>query len=354
MPFLEVALRRAYIAIANLSWSSLALAALAHMGVSYVLLAGAGEGHLADRPVDFLYYYVTTATTVGYGDLSPMTAAGRWAGLIFVLPGSIAIFTAVLGKGIADLGAFWRRRMNGYGDYTGRRGHTVVLGWQGGRTRRLIDLLLADHPSGERIVLVARELEQNPMPDAVDLVRADSLSTRRDLARAGLATAGGAVVRGRDDDETLAATLAAASIAPDVHIVAYFEDERSAELIGGQCPGVEPIGSLSSELLVRSARDPGSSRMADLLFSAKSEDTAFSMAIPDAAGPLTYLDAMIGLKRLHGLTLVGVGQDRGRDLDLNCDPDRALLPGERVFYIGDQRVEADAVSWDALAQGRRA
>ncbi|MEM7568061.1 MAG: ion channel, partial [Pseudomonadota bacterium] len=236
MPFIENALRRAYIAIANLTWGTLGLAALIHIGVSYILLGLAAEEHLTGRPVDFLYYYVTTATTVGYGDLSPASAFGRWVALFFVLPGSITLFTAVLGKAITDLGEFWRRRMNGYGDYTGRSGHTVVLGWQGGKTRRLIDLLLADHPSGERIVLVSRDLEQNPMPDVVDLVRADSLSTRADLVRSGIATAGGALVRGRDDDETLAATLAAAAVAPDVHIVAYFEDERSAELIGSQCP----------------------------------------------------------------------------------------------------------------------
>ncbi|MEM7567204.1 MAG: ion transporter, partial [Pseudomonadota bacterium] len=217
--------------------------------------------------------------------------------------------------------------------------------------RRLIDLLLADHPSGERIVLVSRDLEQNPMPDVVDLVRADSLSTRADLVRSGIASAGGALVRGRDDDETLAATLAAAAVAPDVHIVAYFEDERSAELIGSQCPSVEAIGSLSSELLVRSARDPGSSRMADLLFSAKSEDTAFSMPVPETTEPVSYLDAMIGLKRRYGLTLVGVGEADGHELDLNCEPDRRLLAGERIFYIADKRVEADGISWDALASG---
>ena len=276
------------------------------------------------------------------------TSAGRIAGLAFVLPGSIALFTATLGKAIADLGNRWRRGMNGYGDYAAREGHTIVLGWQGGRSRRLIDLLLADQTSEARIVLVAKGLEQNPMPDAVDYVRVDGLSTQAGLVRAGIAGAASVVLRGQDDDETLAATLAANAAAGSAHIVAHFEDEQTAELIMRQCPEVEAIGSLSAELLVRSSRDPGASRVADLLFSAKSEDTAYSLEMPPSASPIPYLDALVALKRLHGITLVGVCRERGRDLDLNCAPDRLVQPGDTLFYIADARIAADEIDWMAL------
>ena len=349
MPLFETLARRVYLAVAEVTWATIALAALFHALVSWLLLALAGEGALAGNAVTFLYYYVTTATTVGYGDLSPAGGWGRIAAALWVLPGAIALFAALLGKTAQELGRLWRRRMDGAGDYGGRTGHTVVLGWQGGRTQRLIELLLADQPPGERIVLVAKSIERNPMPDALDFVRADALSTSRGGERAGLGGARAIVVRGDDDDETLAATLAAASAAPDAHIVAHFEDERAADLIARQCPSVEAIGSLSAELLVRASRDPGASRVADLLFSAKTTDTAFSLRVPALPRSVRYVDALVGLKRRHDITLLGIGVDEGHAVDLNCASDTELRKGGLLYYVADRRVEPGAIDWAALA-----
>lgn len=350
MPVFDTFIRKVYVAIATLTWSSLAAATALHAVLSYILLALSGEVDLTSDIVTFAYYYMTTATTVGYGDLSPTTAPGRVWAILIVLPGSIAIFTACLGKAVTDLGTTWRARMNGFGDYSEREGHTIILGWQPIRTKRLISLLMADRPDGERIVLVAKALEQNPMPEQFDYVRADGLSTPAGLQRAGIAGAGRVIVRGADDDETLAATLAASSTGTKAHIVAYFEDERAAELISKQCPDVEAIGSLSAEILVRASRDPGASRVADRLLSAESDDTAFSMTLPTHMREMTYFDAFTGLKRHYDMTLVGTSDSSGHSVDLNCSPDQVLRRGQTIFYIADKRVPADGVRWDRLGE----
>jgi len=156
VPIFEQLARRAYFAIANLTWSSLLIATIVHGLLSYVLLALSGEAGLTGSFVDCVYYYMTTATTVGYGDLSPQTPAGRIWALVLVLPGSISLFTACLGKAITDLSLIWRGRMNGLGDYSLREGHTLILGWQPIRTPRLVKLLAADCPSDEKISLSPR------------------------------------------------------------------------------------------------------------------------------------------------------------------------------------------------------
>ena len=222
---------RVYLAIADLTWSVLALAALLHASISWALFAWAGDTALTDDLVDFAYFYVTTATTVGYGDLSPSSEGGREVALTFVLPGSIALFTAFLGKAVADLGGFWRRRMHGGGDYSGRTGHTIVVGWQGARSRQLVAMLSDECARDERTILLAPALEANPMPDRVDFVLAEGLSSLADYERAGSRGARSVIVRGDTDDDTLAATLAARAAAPGAHIVAYFEDEGAASLI---------------------------------------------------------------------------------------------------------------------------
>ena len=352
MPLFDALMRRVYVAIATVSWLALFAVAGAHAFVSYILLELAGENGITGGLVSFIYFYVVTATTVGYGDMSPTTAVGRIASIVVVIPGSIAIFTAVLGKAISDVSTIWRRRMNGYGDFSEREGHTIILGWQGVRTRRLIELLIADHDDGERIILVDKSLEQNPMPAVVDYVRSDALSTPSGQQRAGIGKAARVIIRGADDDETIAATLAASSSNSTAHIVAHFEDDRAVDLISRQCPEVEAIGSLSAELLVRASRDPGASRVANRLLSAESEDTAFSMVVPAGTASLSYLDAMVGLKRHYGLTLVGLSGPDDRNVDLNCPTDQRIRGGDQLFYIADARLQPSDVLWGALTEDK--
>lgn len=349
MPIFRTAWQRLYVAIAKLSWGAFAACVVLHAVLSYLALSLADERELTGDPVAYLYFYMTTATTVGYGDLSPATRAGRLAGILLVLPGSITLFTAFLGKAIAGMSGFWRRRLQGFGDFSDLRGHTLVVGWQGTRTRNLIEGLRKDHPSGH-IVLLATGLAENPMPAEMDFVLAEGISNAACYARAGAAGASTVVVRGADDDETLAATLAARAAAPHAHLVAHFQAEGAAQLIRNQLPSVEVITSIAADLLVRSARDPGASRLAALMFGGRA-DTAFSMKLPDAAGTIRYLDALCGLKQRHEVTMIGVGRSDG-EVDLNCGRECELRPGDTIYYIADRRYAADEFDWAALENAR--
>lgn len=349
MPFIVGLWQRAYVAIATLSWPVLAACFVAHAALSYTLFLATGEEKLTSTVVTFLYYYMVTATTVGYGDLSPGGEAGRLAGILFVLPGSISLFTVFLGKAVTTVGGFWRRRLQGHGDFHERTGHVLVVGWQGTRSRRLIEGLVHDHhPHAPRVVLIARGLAENPMPDEIDFVVAEQLSDLPSYARAGAAGAQTVVIRGVDDDETLAATLAARAAAPHAHIVAHFQEDGAAQLVRHQFPTIEVITSIAAGLLVRSARDPGASQLAALMFADNSVDTAFSMKLPADVGPIRYVELFRAFKEAHGLTLIGMCRADATKVDLNCPVDCAVEPGDTLFYIADHRVTASEIAWHAL------
>lgn len=339
---------RLYYYIATLRWSVLLIVFFTHGWISYALMLLAGEMVITGSPATFLYYYVTTATTVGYGDLSPEGIVGRLVAALFLLPGSIALFGAALGKAINDIGSRWRLRLQGKGTFEGRSGHMVIVGWQPGVTRQLITKLLADKRHAERPVLIAPSLEENPMPDDVDFIAADKLSDHTSYDRAGAATADTILVRGRNDDDTLAATLAARGAAPDVYIVCHFEDRVAADLIDKQVEGVEVFSSVSTDMMVRAAHDPGASKLARLMFSSETESTAFSFSVPDTAAPMAYVDLMVALKRVMRVTLIGVCEEGGARMELNCKPDRIIGPGNVLFYIADDRREPTAEQWQSI------
>ena len=350
MPMMQAVWQRLYVAIATLSWAVLIGAFLVHMLLCWLLLSLAGEAELTADWLTFTYYYMITATTVGYGDLSPALPGGRLAAILVLLPGGIALFTAFLGKTITAIGGFWRRRLQGQGDFTERRGHTLVVGWQENRSRQLVEGLAAECGAAERIVLIAPGLDSNPLPETSDFVSAQSLSDLDSFARAGAAGASTIVVRGATDDETLAATLAAEAAAPHAHLVAFFQDERAARLIRNQLPRVEVITSMATHLLVRSARDPGASRLAALMFSHSTADTAFSVKLPESAGVTRYYDLLCGLKERAGVTLIGLCRHQESAVDLNCPPDCPVRPGDTLYYIADSRIDAGRLDWTSFAR----
>ena len=350
MPLLVSFMRRFYVALAELTWSAILVIVLAHMVLSWLVFRLAGEGALAGDAVDFVYYYVVTATTVGYGDLSPETASGKIAASFLVIPGAIAIFTATLGKLLTAVGTFWRRRMKGLGSFEERSGHVVVVGWHDGSTRQLLAMLATERTIDEpAMVLIAKAVDSNPLAGEVDFVRTDRLADLEALERGGVRGARSIIVQGENDDETFAAALIAAAIAETTHVVAYLQFERTATILRRQNPRIEAVTSLSSELLVRAARDPGSSRVANLLLSAASADTAYSVRVPEIAATIRYGAALAGLKRLHKVTLVGLA--KSGHVDLNCDEDDEISAGDVLYYISDRRLEPRSVAWDALQGG---
>ena len=75
---LAALLRRLYLAASELHPGVLAALLLAHMTLSYAALRTAGEPDLRP-PIAFIYWYATTASTVGYGDLSPRGMPAGWS-----------------------------------------------------------------------------------------------------------------------------------------------------------------------------------------------------------------------------------------------------------------------------------
>ena len=299
--------------------------------------------------VGFLYYDLVSATTTGYGDLAPTTRAGRLVGVLFVLPGGIALFTAVLGKMLTGVGHLWRQRMTGLNDYGDRRGHFVVLGWHEEITPRLVEMLASERAAGTPpTVLVAKALERNPLPELTDFVRTERLADPKALSRSGAHQARALVVRGQNDDETLAAALVASHSVETTHIVAYFEDERTAAMLRRQEPRIEAIASLSSELIVRAAHDPGASVVASLLFSPARRDTVFSMRVPADAAPMRYGAVLATLKREQKVTLVGLAADDA--IDLNCDDGVPVGPGRVLYYLSDPRLDPADIRWDRMSE----
>lgn len=328
---LTAVLRRLYLAASELHPGILAGLLVAHMAISYAALRLAGEGEL--RPaIAFLYWYATTASTVGYGDLSPKGDAGRLVAACWIMPGAIALFTTAIARAFAGLSQRWRRRRMGLGDYKGMQGHVVLIGHEPARTARMVAELAAD---GRRdVVLVATDDLPGDDP-AFRYIRAASLTAPADLARAGVAAAARIVVFAPSDAETLAATLAVTALNDRAHIVCFLRDGDTARLLLAHCPAVEVVLTPTVELVVKALSDPGSSRLLAQLASHTDAGATLYALRSTVSG--AFDEVASGL-RARGAILVASCPGDGNTP--RFDLDRRIAAGDRLFYVARERLSS--------------
>ena len=342
--------KRLYARISDLSWDTVLIVTVLHFAASWSLMAAVGGEEIARGDI-FWYFYATTATTVGYGDYAPASIAGRAITVLWVMPGGIALFTTIIAKVVQQLSEKWRKRLRGLADYENTQDHIVILGWHGSRTERMVDHIRGGQREQEReIILCSAQTIDNPMPDQVRFVRGPALNTPDVLRRAGVANANFVIAFGHDDNETLAAALGAAAVEGDAHIVAYFDQQSFADLLQAHCPRAECNVSLSIEMMVRSAQDPGSSRVQRQLLSTLEGPTQFSLRVPEAVSSVSYGAIFSELKTKHDATLIGVAKSTlGDDLKLNASLDHRVDPGMILYFMADQRIDSAQIDWGVLS-----
>jgi voltage-gated potassium channel len=219
----------------------------------------AGDTKVTELAV-YPYYYCVTATSVGYGDYSPSTTLGRMIGAFWLIPGAVILFTAIITKTISVISEIWRKGLKGMKNYNHLKNHTVIFGWQGEITEAMVNYIRQDKDISEHgIVLCTISDMENPLPDYVHFVRADSYSPEM-ISRTGIKGASRACVYGKDDTETLAIALMVCSLKdPITHVVANFRDSRIANLLTLHHPEVECAPQMVAEVIARSMINPGSS-----------------------------------------------------------------------------------------------
>lgn len=327
--------------VRRVSWTAVFIAYVAHMLTTWALLGLAGETKLV-APDAFPYYYMTTATTIGYGDLSPSTTAGRYIVAFLLMPGSVALFAAILTKTSASLLVFWKRHLMGKMSYD-MQGHTVLVGWRGAESVRLVQLLLSDTATDdEGIVLVAEGLGENPLPEQMRFVGVESYADGAGYRRASLEQAGRVIVHTCSDDQTLVAVLAIKAVKPACHVVAHFDSSSALNLVQAHHPDVECTRPLTAEIIARAAQDPGSSLVTlDVLSASDTGTTQFSIQVPpdfhDTIGELAVRF------RHAGAILLGYRASSAVNPQINPPLSTLVGPGATLYYLRETRLDRDRV-----------
>ncbi len=336
---------------AESKWYTIVLASLFYAVTSWLLLWAAEEQSLTGS-IDFLYWLAVTGSTVGYGDLSPQTDAGKLIVAFYVIPLGLSIFAMVIGRIAAFVGNQWRKGLMGLSTLSVTH-HILVIGWNEQRTLLLLKLLLQERdslPERPDIVLCVRADITNPMPGQVEFVKVESFNRDEDMDKACIADASTILIDNPQDDLTLTTALYCSQKNPSAHQVAYFADESLVGLLQQHCPQVECTPSVAVEMLAKAAFDPGSSTLHHDLLSVDDDGQAqFSLPLPASNDAMPYQQLFFAFKRHYDATLIGYAPSgRTQDVTLNPSLDTLIAPQDKLYYIAKQRITD--IDWQAITE----
>lgn len=325
--------------IVELRWYSALLTAFVYMAISWLLLVACGETDLT-HPDTFFYWLLVTASTVGYGDFSPSTTAGKWVVSLFVIPFGLSLFALVVGNVATLFANHWRKGVNGLKQLQVEN-HILIIGWNGPRTLHLIKLILREQsylPNPAPVVLCVMADIENPMLDKIEFVKVSSFNNDAEMSRANIDKAKCIILDNEQDDVTMTTALYSYSRNPTAHTIAYFRDESLAPLLQKHCPNVECTPSVAVEMLAKSATDPGSSRLHHQLLDADEGMTQYSVLYPSGEPNKPMKAFFSAFKAHYHATLIGVIPGANGNLIINPDLDFTVTPGSVLYYIADERI----------------
>lgn len=334
--------------IGNVSYALLMLIALTHYSVAYLLFSTAGETNMTSSHIQFSYYWIVTATTLGYGDVLPTTEIGKLVATSFMIPLSIAIFGMFLTKVGISVATYFKKGVTGMHSFESLTGHTLIIGYHAVRTGEMLALLQAEQLSQSQIVLVSDTLEQHPCQERKDVLfcRVESMKDALSVRRMGVNTAGRFIVDGRGDDENYVLASHYASLNPQAKIVTYITDTHSAERLQAQFGNVMVIIDNREELLIRALMDSGTGTLVNRLLRADAGPTFYMTPMLSGFSSTVCASDIATKLHRHHATFVGYAQDlQGVSLTLNPDPS-TVLPGGPVFihYIASRRFSSDQLN----------
>ncbi|MEW6665179.1 MAG: ion channel [Thermodesulfobacteriota bacterium] len=301
---------------------------------------------------DGLWYTVVTMTTVGYGDLFPRTAGGRffvgWPIMFF----GIGLLGYTLSVIAASLVTSKTREMKGMSSFS-LRDHLIIFNFSGlSKVVRILDELSLDPGLGRSMqaVLVDEGLEELPpelLKRGIRFVRGNPVRDET-LDRASIGTARDAIVLCRDpgnsasDNLNVAITLVIEARNRKLNTVVECVDPESEALLRkAGCDKVVCLSRFDSYFLSQEVLNPGVQEVIADLLSAKGGQQIYLAEV----GFASDFEGLRRLCRAKGHIALGVICERG--MLLNVAGDFAIQTGDRVISIGPSRLDLSGISSSA-------
>ena len=275
-----------------------------------------GEISKDDNPY---WWAIVTMTTVGYGDFSPATPAGRVFAVIIMFIGISLV--SLLTASISSIFVAQKIREGKGLEQLNLNNHLILCGWNpnGGRildsiqhlsNSKKLELVLINEMNEEDVTqlknryqqldinFVAGDFTQEEILNKANIFEANTVIVIPNTTGSEVATY---------DEKTIFATLTIKSMDPNIRVVAYLLDRENLTHIKRADADEVVVGDdFSAHILASHVVDPGIPQIANQLIESNSNSRFKRINIPSEFIGKSYSDLFDHFQKLDGSLLIGV------------------------------------------------
>ncbi|MGP4075981.1 potassium channel family protein [Halobacillus sp. K22] len=282
---------------------------------------------------DAVWLAVVSVLTIGYGDISPETMAGKLLTL-FLIPMAIGLTTYILAQAAGAIisGEFSRemrkRKMNQ--KIKNLKDHIIICGFGRVGQQVLHQLHKENH---SLVVIEADEDVIARLPEGTLFVEGNATEDEI-LLQAGLERARGVVVTLPDDADNVFITVTVKGVNPDIYTVVRAERNFSEEkLYRAGADKVINTSNIGGKRMATAITKPISVEYVETVLHDQSNDyniEEIQITPPSLLIGQTLKEARI--REEYGVNIVAI--KRGPEIINNPDADNAMLEGDLVIVFG--------------------
>ncbi len=332
------------------------------IGGSSLYLAEHGTNPDLTTLADAIWWALVTLTTVGYGDISPMTPIGRVVGGAMMVVGMItlALFAGIVGNTM--LSSVMRVREEQF-RMSSSMNHVVVCGWEPG-ARMLLDAILAeiDTQTTELVIFAPNERPAN-VPPEFRWVSGDA-TKESELGKARMESADAALIVGSralspqdadartlltaftirsymDSQPTTARRLRALYLVTEILDA---ENVRHARTAGAD--EVIETTRIGFSLLSHAIVQRGTAELLGRITAAGAHSLYVGNVPDDIELPAPFSVVSTELQARHRLMVIGLTDTEGRAQRLNPRPDAIIRVTDRIIYLAESALLPVKDQWN--------
>ncbi len=291
--------------------------------------------------INAMWWSIVTMTTVGYGDIAPVTVGGRVIAVILMFfgIGLLGTLSATLASVLVDQKLKENQGMNSY-NFTD---HIILCEWNY-RSESILRELRADSQTAKLPIVLIANIPQKPVDDD-NLFLIQGEVNDATLNRANLIKAKTVVIVGDHrmeasarDGKVVLTTLTVESINPNAYTIVELVNKANAvHCRRANADEVIVSNEISSSLLARATLNHGITKVVSELLSSHHGNELYKLSVPMSMVGWKFIDVFTKMKENHQSTVVAVEKANQVDVVSNPAVDYTLEEGDYLIVIAPDR-----------------